>query len=86
MKSDEFCWGPTGVMRSVADLHQELDRLSKSGDGLTRFFEGPNVFYPSFAVPLHLPNGSCDIESAICYWLSLQPVKPLPSVVLSRAG
>ena len=69
-----------------ADLHQELDRLSKSGDGLAGFFEGPNVFYAALAVPLHLPNDAYKTGLVTCCWLGWQQVKPLPSVVLPRAG
>ena len=65
-----FNVGPTGVMGDVADLHQEFDRLSKSGDGLTGFPEGPNVLHPSFAVPRLLPNNAC--EKKVSHSLSVE--------------
>jgi len=58
----------------VANLHQELDRLSKSGDSLAGFFEGPNVFHASFAIPLCLPNDTYMTKSVMCLWLSWRPM------------
>jgi len=65
---------PTGVAGDIANLHQDLDRLSKSGDGLAGFLEGPNVFHTFLAVPHLLANSACRMKSATCCWLCWQPI------------
>jgi hypothetical protein len=51
------------VVQGATHFHQKLDRLGKSGYGLTGFLEGSNVFYAPFTVPFHLPNGAWKIYS-----------------------
>ena len=63
MNSDE---PHRGCFRVFVYLHQELDCLSKSGDGLAGFLEGPNVFHASFAAPPHLSNDACKTKLVTC--------------------
>jgi len=84
MSSDE---PHRGVVQRVTNLHQELDRLSKSGDGLMGFFEGPKVFHASFTVPLCFPNDTCMTKSVVCLWLLWRPInlcRPLSSQGLNN--